>query len=204
MTHIVNDVIEKYLKGLGENLTDKERIKKQFEKLGLNYHEELSKLQQDDVPRIIIKHNQFYMQCGESNAPLEHLEAIVMQEQLIRALDKQFSCYSIDGKPRVSNPVSKNCDNCTDDKCTMKIRLWLWAWDRPFVMALHPEMLTNWNQYKLKLLNSRLPMIAANTVFNLVEGNVIVDIGGTVSKESLATVVQARSELRGLMDEFNW
>ena len=57
MTHIVNDVINEYLKGLGDNLIEIERIKKQFEELGLDYNEELSNLKQFDLPRVIIKND---------------------------------------------------------------------------------------------------------------------------------------------------
>ena len=39
MTHIVNDVIGRYLKGLGDNVIDIEKIKKQFDELGLDYDE---------------------------------------------------------------------------------------------------------------------------------------------------------------------
>ena len=42
-------------------------------------------------------------------------------------------------------------------------------------------------------------MIAANTVFKIAHGNVIVDINGSADKETLVKAVQARTELRGLM-----
>ena len=219
MTHLVNDVIGSFLKGLGENLIEIEKIKKQFEELGLEYDKELSKLRdsihQFDVPRIMVKDNQFYIQWGESylenDSSLEHLEAIVMEEQFIRALfnKKQLACFSIDSKPKVSKPRSQNCDNCTQMKCELKVRLWLWIKDKPFVMALRPDIIINWDQHKLKLFNGNLPMIAANTVFSLVEGNVVVDIRGSANKETLVKAVQARSELGRLLNEvnekdFNW
>lgn len=209
MTHLVNDVIGKFLKGLGDNLIEIEKIKKQFEELGLEYDQELSKLRasihQFDVPRIMVKDNQFIIRCDESylenDVVLEHLEAIVMEEQFIRALDKNLSCYSIDSKPKVAKPRSHFCDNCAQTKCVTKIRLWLWAWDKPLVLALCTETMINWDQHKLKLFNGNLPMIAANTVFNLVEGNVVVDIRGTANKQTLVKAVQARSELGRLMNQ---
>ena len=205
MTHLVNDVIGNFLKGLGDDLIEIEKIKKQFEELGLEYDEELSKVRQNVVPRIIVKDNQFIIHYDESylnkNTPLEYLEAIVMEEQFIRALDKQFSCYSIDSMPKVTNPRNNECDNCAQTKCTMKIRLWLWAWDKPFIMALPPDVMINWDQHKLKLFNSNLPMVAANTVFKISNSNVIVDIRGSANKQTLVKAVQARSELGGLMRE---
>ncbi len=213
MTHLVNDVINEFLKGLGENLIEIEKIKKQFEELGLNYDEELSKLRQNVVPRIIIKDNQFMVHYDESyleeDTPLEYFESIVMEEQFIRALDKQFSCYSIDSKPKVTKPRNPDCDNYPQTKCIMKIRLWLWIKDKPYVMVLPPDVMVNWDQHKLKLFNSNLPMIAANTTFNLVEGNIVVDIRGSANKQALVKAVQARSELGGLMSivdekDFNW
>ena len=127
MTHLVNDVIGNFLKGLGDDLIEIEKIKKQFEELGLNYDEELSKLRQDVVPRIIVKDNKFMVDYGESyiekNAQFEHFEAIVMEEHFIRALDKQFSCYSIDSKPKVTKPRNNECDNCAQTKCKMSF-LW--------------------------------------------------------------------------------
>jgi len=219
MTHLVNDVIRFYLKGLGDDLIEIEKIKKQFEGLGLEYDKELSKLKASihefDVPRIIIKDDQFMVDWSETylekDAQLEGntFEAIVMNEQFIRALDKQFSCCSINSKLQVMNPRNPECDNCPNNKCVVKIRLWLWIKDKPYVMALCPEIMINWNQHKLKLFNSNLPMIAANTVFRIVEGNVIVDIRGSANKQTLVKAVQARSELGGLMCEvnekdFNW
>jgi hypothetical protein len=207
MTHIVNDVINEYLKGLGDNLIEIEKIKKQFVELGLNYDEELSKLRQNVVPRIIVKDNGFYIHYDKSyldqDTPVEGdtFECIVMEEQFIRALDNQFTCYSIDSKPMVSKPRSHCRDNCAQTKCVVKIRLWLWAWDKPLIMVMPPDVMINWQQHKLKLFNSNLPMIAANTVFNLVEGNIVVDIRGSANKEALVRAVQARSELRKLMDE---
>ena len=127
MTHVVNDVINEYLKGLGDNLIEIEKIKKQFEDVGLNYDEELAKLRQNIVLRIIIKDDQFYVHYDESyleqDVPLEHLEAIVMEEQFIRALDQQFTCYSIDSKPKVTKPRNNECDNCPQTKCVTRIRL---------------------------------------------------------------------------------
>ncbi len=196
-----------------------EKIKKQFEELGLEYDQELSKLKdsihQFDVPRIMVKDNQFIIRCDESylenDTALEHFEAIVMEEQFIRALwdNKQFSCYSIDSKPKVSNPRSRSCDSCAQTKCVLKVRLWLWSQDKPFVMALCPETMINWDQHKLRLFNGNLPMIAANTVFNIADGNIVVDIRGTANKETLVKAVQARSELGRLMNQvdekdFNW
>ena len=211
MTHVVNDVINNYLKGLGENLIEIEKIKKQFEELGLEYDQELDKLKASihefDVPRIVIKDNRFFVGWGETylenNAQLEgdSFEAIVMEEQFIRALDKQLSCYSIDSKPKVLKPRNNECDNCAQTKCVVKIRLWLWIKDKPYVMTLPPDVMINWDQHKLKLFNSNLPMIAANTTFDLVEGNIVVDIRGTANKEALVKAVQARSELGTLMGE---
>lgn len=211
MTHIVNDVIDEYLKGLGENLIEIEKIKKQFEELGLEYDQELAKLRasihQFSVPRILVKDNQFIVRWDESyieqDVPLEHLECIVMEEQFIRALDKQFSCYSIDSKPMVSKPRSQCCDNCAHNKCVVKIRLWLWAWNKPYVMVVDPDIVINWDQHKLKLFNSSLPMIAVNTIFNVIEDNIVVDIRGSANKESLVKAVQARTELAGLMNIVN-
>ena len=81
--------------------------------------------------------------------------------------------------------------------------------DKPYVMALPPERMISWHQHKLKLFNSRLPMIAANTVFKITHGNVIVDIVGSADKETLVKAVQARTELRELMGvvtekDFDW
>ncbi len=214
MTHIVNDVIESFLKGLGENIIDIEKIKKQFEELGLEYEQELTKLRQSihqfNVPRITVKENQFHIRCDDSylenDVLLECLEAIVMEEQYIRALwdqkHRQMTCFSIDSKPKVLRPMSHGCNNCAHTNCTMKIRLWLWAWDKPFVMVLSPDVMTNWDTHKLKCFNGRLPLIAVNTVFSVSEGKVIVDIHGTANKEALVTAVQvARTELSGLMGE---
>ena len=123
MTHLVNDVIGSYL----ENVIEIEEIKKQFEDIGLDYDDELSKLRTDDVPMIIIKEDQFMIhydeRYGVDDRPLEQLEAIVLEEQFIRALDKQLSCYSIDGKPKVSKPCNPGCDTCTQTNCVVKIRL---------------------------------------------------------------------------------
>jgi len=68
-------------------------------------------------------------------------------------------------------------------------------------MVMSPSVMINWNQHKLKLFNSDVPMIAANTVFHIAEGNIVVDIRGSANKESLVKAVQARSELGGLMGE---
>lgn len=214
MTHIVNDVIGKYLKGLGENLIDIERIKKQFEELGLKYDEELSKLRESirqfSVPIILIKDNEFIIRCYESyikkNTSFEKFEAIITEEQFIRALwnqkEKQMTCFSIDSKPKVLRPMSYSCDNCGYNDCIMKIRLWLWAWNKPFVMTLRPDVMINWDAHKLKCFNGSLPLIAVNTVFSASEGKVIVDIHGTANKETLVkAVIASRTELSGLMCE---
>ena len=212
MTHIVNDVIDEYLKGLGENLIEIEKIKKQFEELGLEYDQELAKLtasiHQFSVPRILVKDNQFIVRWDESylenDTPVEGaFDCIVMEEQFIRALDKQFSCYSIDSKPKVTKPRSQCCDNCPQTKCVTKIRLWLWAFNKPLVMVMSPNVMINWNQHKLKLFNSNLPMIAANTIFNVIEDNIVVDIRGSANKPILVKAVQARTELSGLMNIVN-
>ena len=95
MTHIVNDVIKAYLKGLGENIIDIEKIKKQFEELGLEHEKELSKLRESirqfDGPRIIVKDNQFNLHCDKSYLAKDishrNFEAIVIiEEQFVRAL----------------------------------------------------------------------------------------------------------------------
>ena len=208
MTHVVNDVINEYLKGLGDNVIEIEKIKKQFEELGLDYDEELAKLRQNVVPRIIIKDDQFYIRYDESyleqDVPIEGntFNCIVMEEQFIRALDKQFSCYSIDSKPKVTKPRNIECDNCPQTKCVTKIRLWLWMKDKPYVIAPPPERMISWHQHKLKLFNTRLPMIAANTVFKIAHGNIVVDIHGSADKETLVkAVIAARTELAGMMNE---
>ena len=67
-------------------------------------------------------------------------------------------------------------------------------------MVVDPDVMVNWDQHKLKLLNSSLPMIAANTTFNIVDGNVVVDIRGSAGKQTLVKAVQARSELQALMN----
>ena len=203
--------IKKFLKGLGENIIDIEKIKKQFEELGLEYDKELSKLRQSihqfNVPRITVKENQFHIRCDDSylenDVVIEHFEAIVMEEQVIRALfDKKLVCFSIDSKPKTLRPRSYCCDHCAQTKCALKVRLWLWIQDKPFVPALSPDVMTNWDAHKLKCFNGRLPLIAVNTVFSAESGKVIVDINGTANKEALVTAVQvARTELSGLMGE---
>jgi hypothetical protein len=81
--------------------------------------------------------------------------------------------------------------------------------DKPLVMALSPERMISRHQQKLKLFNTRLPMIAANTVFKIAHGNIVVDIHGSADKETLVKAVQARTELRELMGvvtkkDFDW
>ena len=74
--------------------------------------------------------------------------------------------------------------------------------DKPYVMALPPERMISWHQHKLKLFNTRLPMIAANTVFKIAHGNIVVDIHGSADKETLVkAVIAARTELAGMMNE---
>ena len=159
------------------------------------------------MPRIIIKDDQFYIHYNESyleqDTPVEGnaFTCIVMKEQFIRALNKESSCYSIDTKPKVTKPRNNECHNCSQTKCKMKIRLLLWMKDRPLVMVLSPERLISCHLHKLKLLNSRLSMIATNRVFKIAHGNVIVDIRGFADKKTLVKALQVRTELRGLMNE---
>jgi hypothetical protein len=155
----------------------------------------------------VVKDNEFIIRCDESylanDASFEKFEAIVIEEQYIRTLfDKKLVCFIIDSKPKAIRPRSHCCDNCAQTNCMMKIRLWLWVWNKPFVLALSPDIMINWDQHKLKCFNGSLPLIAVNTVFSLSEGNVIVDIHGKANKEALVkAVIASRTELSGLMNE---
>ena len=74
------------------------------------------------------------------------------------------------------------------------------------VLSLSPTSIKHWNTHKKKLQRSNLPVVAVNTVFELIDvkkngyrwAEVNVSVSGIASKEMLILAKQARTELEQL------
>jgi hypothetical protein len=182
-----------------------------------------------DLPRIRIEHkengkHQMYIDHGESyladDSQEETIEgntfkACIFAEQFIRALWDEGEllprCSAVDSVPNVEDPVSINCKVCSESamgsSCKPKARLWVLMNDKPYIMNLSPTSLKHWNAHKKRLKRSKLPVVAVNTLFTLEDvkknsyrwAEVIIDIDGIVSKETLLLAKEYRDELNRLM-----
>jgi hypothetical protein len=217
-----------------------DQIQKTLAEAGFNSEEELLNLESSrngfEIPRVRIEHkdsgkHRLYIDHGdnylgddsqEETLPENTFQAVVFAEQSIRALWEENEplpiCSGIDGKPTISDPVSRSCLNCPESiigqgKCKPKIRLWLLL-ERdsrimPFVMSLSPTSIKHWHQHKRKLKRSKLPVVSVNTVFGLLDvkknsyrwAEVNFDVASVPSLEMLQTAKQARDELDRVMQD---
>ncbi|MDZ7796972.1 MAG: hypothetical protein U5N56_07975 [Candidatus Marinimicrobia bacterium] len=184
-----------------------------------------------DLPRVRIEikdsgAHRLYIDWGESydNAnqreyylPDNKLEGVIISNQRIRAFWKDGdtipSCSSIDGIIRSENPVSSNCLKCPEavvgeGNCKPKERLLLIAKIEgqiiPLLLALPPTSIKHFEAHKRRLMRSKLPLIAVNTVMSLTPvkkngynwGEILFSINGVADKEMLTVAKQARDQLR--------
>ena len=184
-----------------------------------------------DLPRVRIEikdsgAHKLYIDWGESydNAdkreyylPDNKLQGVIISNQRIRAFWKEGdtipSCSSIDGIIRSEAPISSNCLKCPEavigeGNCKPKERLLLIAKidDQiiPLLLALPPTSIKHFEAHKRRLMRSKLPLIAVNTVMTLVPvkkngynwGEILFSINGVADKEMLSVAKQARDQLR--------
>ncbi|MFA5706643.1 MAG: hypothetical protein WDA41_09850 [Candidatus Neomarinimicrobiota bacterium] len=184
-----------------------------------------------DLPRVRIEikdsgNHRLYIDWGESydNAdkreyylPDNKLEGVIISNQRIRAFWKEGdtipSCSSIDGIIRSDNPVSSNCLKCPEavigeGRCKPKERLLMITEIEgqiiPLLLALPPTSIKHFEAHKRRLMRSKLPLIAVNTVMSLVPvkrngynwGEIQFSINGIADKEMLTVAKQAREELK--------
>lgn len=184
-----------------------------------------------DLPRVRIEikdngNHRLYIDRGESYSqdsqreeylPENKLEGVVINHQRIRAFWKEGdtipSCSSIDGIIRSDNPVSSNCMKCPeavvgDGNCKPKERLLLITKVQdqiiPLLLALPPTSIKHFEAHKRRLMRSKLPLIAVNTVMTLTAikkngynwGEIEFSINGVADPEMLAVAKKAREELK--------
>jgi len=174
--------------------------------------------------RLYIDYGENYLsgETQEETIPDNIFQAVIFAEQSIQALwndgDSLPVCSAIDAVPIVAEPLSSSCTNCKEavigsGRCKAKVRLWLLVKRddqiKPFVISLSPTSIKHWTQHKRKLKRSKLPVVVVNTVFNLEDvkknsyrwAEVVFDINGVVSKETLLVAKQARDELDRVMQD---
>ena len=184
-----------------------------------------------DLPRVRIEikdngNHRLYIDRGESYSddsqreeylPENKLEAVIISNQRIRAFWKEGdmipSCSSIDGIIHSESPVSGNCLKCPESvigegNCKPKERLLMIAKidDQiiPLLLALPPTSIKHFEAHKRRLMRSKLPLIAVNTVMSLVPvkkngynwGEILFSINGVATKEMLSVAKQARDQLK--------
>ena len=188
------------------------------------------KTNQMELPRVRIEHkdngrHRMYVDNLESyieaetqeiKLPSNKLSGVVFAEQSIRAFWKEGeevpACSAIDDTPRGSEPLADNCRHCEhgligQSKCKPKIRLLLLTEldgeIKPLIMNLSPTSIKHWNAHKKKLQRSNLPVVAVNTVIELMDvkrngyrwAETKVSMAGIASKEMLIAARTARTEL---------
>ena len=184
-----------------------------------------------DLPRIRIDirdngSHKLYVDYGESYLDAEErehylqenkLEGVIIASQLIKSYWKTGDtipvCSSIDGNIRSENPLSDSCANCSEaiigeGLCKSKIRLLLLSKinDKitPLLLNLPPTSIKHFEAHKKRLMRSKLPLIAANTVFSLVPvkkngyqwGEIEFSMNGIADKEMLMFAKKARDQLK--------
>ena len=184
---------------------------------------------QFELPRVRIEHkdngkHRMYIDSGESylddqsqeiEIPDNKLSAVVFATQSIRAFWKEGeeipACSAIDDVPVGQEAFAENCRHCDHGviggQCKPKVRLLLLAEInneiKPFIMNLSPTSIKHWNAHKKKLQRSNLPVVAANTTFELEDvkkgtyrwAEVHVGMNGIASKAMLIAARTARTEL---------
>ena len=186
-----------------------------------------------DLPRVRVEHRDsgkhvLYVDQGSSyldddslelKIPGNRLVATVIHEQAIRAFwtekEPVPTCSGISNRPITSEPLSESCHNCPEavigtGKCKPNVRLQILAEIegeiKPLIFNLSPTSIKHWNTHKKKLQRSNLPVVAVNTVFELIDvkkngyrwAEVNVSVSGIASKEMLILAKQARTELEQL------
>jgi hypothetical protein len=184
-----------------------------------------------DLPRVRIEikdsgKHRLYLDRGDSYSedaqreeylPGNMLEAVIIASQRIRAFWKEGesipACSSVDGNIRSEHPVSNSCMNCPEAAvgsggCKPKERLLLIAKidDKiiPVLMALPPTSIKHFEAHKRRLMRSKLPLIAVNSVMTLEAvkkgtynwGEIEFSINGIADSEMLAVAKKAREELK--------
>jgi len=184
---------------------------------------------QMELPRVRIEHkdngrHRMYIDNLESyleaetqeiKLPSNKLSGVVFAEQSIRAFWKEGeevpACSAIDDTPRGSEQLADNCRHCEhgviSGKCKPKIRLLLLTEldgeIKPLIMNLSPTSIKHWNAHKKKLQRSNLPVVAVNTVIELIDvkrngyrwAETMVSMDAIASKEMLIAARTARTEL---------
>jgi hypothetical protein len=183
-----------------------------------------------DLPRVRIEikdngNHRLYIDRGESYSeesqreeylPENKLKGVIISNQRIRAFWKEGdtipSCSSIDGIIRSENPVSSNCLKCPEavvgaGNCKPKERLLMIAKIDgkiiPLIVALPPTSIKHFEAHKRRLMRSKLPLIAVNTVMSLTAikkngynwGEIEFSINGVADPEMLAVAKKARDQL---------
>jgi hypothetical protein len=184
-----------------------------------------------DLPRVRIDikdngNHKLYIDFGESYTdeskeefylPENRLEGVIIHSQFIRAFWKEGdtipSCSSIDGVIRSDHPLSQSCLKCREavigeGRCKPKYRLLLLSRIdgkiMPLLLNLPPTSIKHFEAHKKRLLRSKLPLIAVNTVFNLIPvkkngyqwGELEFSINGLADTEMLTVAKKARDELK--------
>ena len=191
-----------------------------------------------DIPRVRVEirdsgKHQLYVDFGENYLdgenrieylPDNKLEGVILHSQMIRALWNKGetipACSSIDGKTRSETAMSKSCIKCAEaqigvGKCKPKVRLLLLTFMngkiRPLLLNLPPTSIKHFEIHKRKLLRSKLPLVAVNTVFSLegVQKNnykwaeIHMSMNGFTSKEMLLAAKEARNEVLKLTEKID-
>jgi len=214
-------------------IIETDSVKNALESAGWNLDQELNnntvKTNQLELPRVRIEHkdngrHRMYIDNLESYSeaetqeiklPSNKLSGVVFSDKSIRAFWKEGeevpACSAIDDTPRGSEPFAENCRHCEHGviggKCKPKVRLLLLAEldgeIKPLIMNLSPTSIKHWNAHKKKLQRSNLPVVAVNTVIELMDvkrngyrwAETMVSMDAIASKEMLIAARTARTEL---------
>ncbi len=155
-----------------------------------------SHLEQFDVPRLRIDHNEegkhrFFIDRGESYLSedkqfvfIKHqtLQVIILKEQSVRALwlegEEHSRCAAIDEIVLSKAPIASSCDQCPESipglgNCKPGIRLYVLPLikrgSRPMVFNISPSSIGLWKRHKLRLGRSGIPQIAVITTLELTD-----------------------------------
>ena len=216
-----------------QQLIETDAVKQALSVAGWDLETELAEMavqsNQFELPRVRIEHrdsgkHRMYIDTLESYLDADaqevdiadnKLTAVVFAEQNIRAFWKEGeeipACSAIDDMPMGVEPLAENCKRCEygvmGGKCKPKVRLLLLAKVtgeiKPLIMNLSPTSIKHWNAHKKKLQRSNLPVVAVNTVIELMDvkrngyrwAETMVSMDSIASKEMLIAARTARTEL---------